>query len=589
MSKKNIFEGRLDAANQRGVALVMVLLAVLVLSTLAAAIVFTSRAETLSSYNYRITSQAEYAAWAGIQRAVNYFNSAAYVPVTSVNAPVNYEVSIYSNKPSNLYYSDDSGVECIAGCATLNSPVVLTTAAGSNYPIAGTITSFVNALDSQSIAAAAGQTGNFTVTAQLMDYHTVNNEFFPVINVQPFEVWKITSTGTWNSNVGAGAASPTVVIEGVISPVYLPFYANAMFGSCSANISGSGCTDSFNSNSGIYDGPDPSDCVSTTTGTSNAVAHNAGVASNGGVTVSGVSAQVGGNVYFANSTGTACDTGYTGSPSNVTGGVSPAPAAPAAPILDMSGWGYPDTTDIYPAVSPTNNWRDDVYLNWAPPVAAACPVGTTGYIEHIRKAGPIISVDSYACLAGDGSGTTPYLLGDMVVDNAVVNLVGPLAGTPLTGALHVAIDSVSVTGGGGMINITNVAPGLADINDAPTLTANTALVLDIATSMTLEGQVISNVSAPGSPPPEFTVINIMGTGTALSMGGNAQLSALVNVPNGDAVVGGGGSNGAFYGSIMAQNVTTNGGVAIHYDVSLKTLSGTLSGAKILMSYTRPKF
>ena len=157
----------------------------------------------------------------------------------------------------------------------------------------------------------------------------------------------------------------------------------------------------------------------------------------------------------------------------------------------------------------------------------------------------------------------------------------------MTGALHVAIDSVSVTGGGGMINITNVAPGLADINDAPTLTANTALVLDIATSMTLEGQAISNVSAPGSPPPEFTVINIMGTGTALSMGGNAQLSALVNVPNGDAVVG--GSNGAFYGSIMAQNVTTNGGVAIHYDVSLKTLSGTLSGAKILISYTRPRF
>ena len=296
MSNKNIFEGRLDAANQRGVALVMVLLAVLVLSTLAAAIVFTSRAETLLSYNYRITSQAGYAAWAGIQRAVNYFNSAAYVPVTPVNAPVNYEVSIYSNKPADLYYSDDSGVECIAGCATLNSPVVLTTAAGSNYPIAGTITSFVNALDSQSIGAAAGQTGNFTVTAQLMDYHTVNNEFFPAINVQPFEVWKVTSTGTWNSNVGAGAASPTVVIEGVISPVYLPFFANAFYGSCNVSMNGSSCTDSFNSTSGTYNGADPSDCVTPTTGTSNAAAYNAGVGSNGGVTVSGGSGQIGGNV-----------------------------------------------------------------------------------------------------------------------------------------------------------------------------------------------------------------------------------------------------------------------------------------------------
>ena len=113
--------------------------------------------------------------------------------------------------------------------------------------------------------------------------------------------------------------------------------------------------------------------------------------------------------------------------------------------------------------------------------------------------------------------------------------------------------------------------------------------MDIATSMTLGGQAITNVSAPGDPPPEFTVINIMGTGTALILGGNAQLSALVNIPNGDAVIGGGGSSGAFYGSIMAQNVTSNGSVAIHYDLSANMLSGSLSGAKILISYSRPRF
>ena len=40
---------------------------------------------------------------------------------------------------------------------------------------------------------------------------------------------------------------------------------------------------------------------------------------------------------------------------------------------------------------------------------------------------------------------------------------------------------------------------------------------------------------------------------------------------------------------MAPNVTSNGGVAIHYDVSAKMLSGSLSGARILMSHTRPRF
>ena len=589
MSEKNRFDVKFNAANQRGVALILVLLAGLVLSTLAAAIVFTSRAETLSSYNYRIVSQAEYAAWAGIQRSVNYFNSASYTAVTPTNAPTTYDVSIYSSKPSDLYYSNDSVVECIAGCGTLNAPVTLSTSGASNYPIAGTVTSFVNALDSQSIAAAAGQTGNFTVIAQLMDYHTVNNEFPPAIDAQPFEVWKVTSTGTWNSNIGAGAANPTVVIEGTIFPVYLPFFANAFYGSCNVSLNGSSCTDSFNSTSGTYNGTDPSDCVTTTTGTSNAAAYNAGVGSNGGVSVSGGSGQIGGNVTFSNSTGTACDTGYTGTPSVVTGTIAPGPPTPAPPSVDMGPWGYPDTLDLLPAISPGNNWRDDVYVDQAPPVPAGCPAGTTGYIEHMRRTGPLVTIDSYSCLTGDGSSTDPYRLGDMEPSNAKVNIVGPPAGTTLANAIHIAIDSVDVGGGGGQINITNVVPSGASIDDAPPPTANTALVLDIATTMTLSGQAISNVSAPGSPPPEFTVINIMGTGTALSMGGNAQLSALINIPNGDAVLGGGGSSGAFYGSIMAQNVTSNGGVAIHYDLSAKMLSGSLSGAKILMSYTRPRF
>ena len=422
-----------------------------------------------------------------------------------------------------------------------------------------------------------------------MDYHTVNNEFFPAINIQPFEVWKVTSTGTWNSNVGAGAALPTAVIEGIISPVYLPFFANAFYGSCNVSINGSGCTDSFNSTSGTYNGADPSDCVTPTTGTSNAAAYNAGVGSNGGVTVSGGSGQIGGNVTFSNSTGTACDTGYSGTTTVVTGTVAPGPPTPAPPSVDMSPWSYPDTLDVYPAVSPTNNWRDDVYLDQAPPVPAGCPGGTTGYIEHMRKVGPLVTINSYTCLTGDGSSTDPYRLGDMEPSNAIVNIVGPPAGTTLANSIHIAIDSVTVGGGGGQLNITNVVPSGATINDAPPPTANTAVVLDIATSMTLGGQAITNVAAPGDPPPEFTIINIMGTGTALTMGGNTQLSALVNIPNGDAVIGGGGSSGAFYGSIMAQNVTSNGGVAIHYDLSAKMLSGSLSGAKILMSYTRPRF
>ena len=254
------FYGSIMAQNvttNGGVAIIMVLLAVLVLSALTAAIVFTTRAETLSAYNYRIVSQAEYTAWAGIQRAVNFLNGPSYTAVTPSNAPTTYDVNVYSIKPTDLHYSNDSGVECIADCATLSAPVTLSTSGGSNYPIASVITNFANALNNQTLTAAAGHTGNFTVTAQLMDYHTVNNDFYPAVNVRAFEVWKVTSTGSWNSNIGAGAANPTVVVNGVIAPVYLPYFANAMFGICNVTMNGTSCTDSYNSSSGLYDGTSP--------------------------------------------------------------------------------------------------------------------------------------------------------------------------------------------------------------------------------------------------------------------------------------------------------------------------------------------
>ena len=54
-------------AKDGGVALILVLLSMLVLSVLAATIVFTARSETLASYNFKLDTQADYLAKAGIQ------------------------------------------------------------------------------------------------------------------------------------------------------------------------------------------------------------------------------------------------------------------------------------------------------------------------------------------------------------------------------------------------------------------------------------------------------------------------------------------------------------------------------------------
>jgi len=46
----------------RGVALILVMLSLLVLSVLTAAIIFTARAEIFASYNYKLDTQADYLA-----------------------------------------------------------------------------------------------------------------------------------------------------------------------------------------------------------------------------------------------------------------------------------------------------------------------------------------------------------------------------------------------------------------------------------------------------------------------------------------------------------------------------------------------
>src|SRR5260370_7708234 len=66
---------------QAGVALIIALLALLILSVLAAAIIFVTQTETWSAANNRSMIQARYAAAAAPQKTLNYpANPATYPP-----------------------------------------------------------------------------------------------------------------------------------------------------------------------------------------------------------------------------------------------------------------------------------------------------------------------------------------------------------------------------------------------------------------------------------------------------------------------------------------------------------------------------
>jgi Tfp pilus assembly protein PilX len=107
-----------------GVALAVVLILVVVLSTVATGIMFSTQTELWATANYRSTTQARYVAEAGAQRAINFltYNLGTYLPTvfstwTVSSMPVTYGGSIVvmqsasssTNYVSSLSTSSNSG------------------------------------------------------------------------------------------------------------------------------------------------------------------------------------------------------------------------------------------------------------------------------------------------------------------------------------------------------------------------------------------------------------------------------------------------------------------------------------------------
>ena len=59
-------------SGERGIALVLSLFLVMAMSVIAASVMFMAQTETYGTMNYRMMSQARYAAESGVQKTVNY-------------------------------------------------------------------------------------------------------------------------------------------------------------------------------------------------------------------------------------------------------------------------------------------------------------------------------------------------------------------------------------------------------------------------------------------------------------------------------------------------------------------------------------
>lgn len=268
--------------NEKGIAIIIALLALLILSTLAASAALLTRTGVWNSLNFTMLTQARYASEAGWQKTMNWmiYN---YTPPASI--------SDFDTTKSPVRY--------------LDSPVVLSGIDGvpSNYPDSAVSDAFAAALGEQTLGGL-GTPASFSASATLMSMKSVLQVDGTPALVQ---IWRVTSQGNLSAANGAQVET-TAIME---TPT-LPAVNFAAFGTdtvCNTvNLSGNAFTDSFDSSVGTYDATQQET--------------DGDIGSNGNISLNGNSTTVKGTVSTPL---TGIGTGNCGTPVtalNVTGGAA---------------------------------------------------------------------------------------------------------------------------------------------------------------------------------------------------------------------------------------------------------------------------
>jgi Tfp pilus assembly protein PilX len=264
--------------SERGMALVFALLSVLLLSILAVSIMSTSQSQSWTAVNYRLTAQARFAAEAGVQQTMNWIASSSYTIPSSFGS--------YTMTANPVQYSGKAVV--LSGVSGVSS----------NYPDATVVSAYSSATSGKSLPNLPN--ASYSTYATLLRMTPASGVSWlsgPGGGVA--QTWQITSVGTIS---GVRNASVQVVetFERSATPVFnYPIEATAT--SCKAiDFEGGDYTDSYNSNSGVYNA-------------TNSSKSGGSVATNGNVTLgnSGGAAVINGIIGAPNATVGACPDGIT--------------------------------------------------------------------------------------------------------------------------------------------------------------------------------------------------------------------------------------------------------------------------------------
>src|SRR5437016_1551124 len=182
--------------NDDGAALILAICLTLVASVIGASLVMLAQTETYASLNYRLMSQARYAAESGVQKTVNYLLYTYVSPTTT-------EMASYVTNVSPVKYS--------------NSAVILSARSDQtyNYPTSATQTAFNTA--AQGSLMAGQMPVNYAASAKLLSMQAINVYGSPGTKAV-IQTWEITSDGT-TSGARPAKVQVTAILERQVTTV----------------------------------------------------------------------------------------------------------------------------------------------------------------------------------------------------------------------------------------------------------------------------------------------------------------------------------------------------------------------------------
>ncbi len=316
-------------SNEKGTAMLFAIILVLVLSVMAASMMFLSQSETWASMNYRLMTQTRYGAEAGVHAAANFLLNNYVPPAPTAGTP--------PPPPPGYNITQPTPAACGSiPCVTDNAgnAIAMSSLSGvpSFYPDAAQLAAFKAA--SKGSVAAGATTVNYTASAKLLS----------IVQITPFgttvpkmiQTWQITAHGDI-ANVRNAEAEVSAILETPFTPAF-GYAAFATNNGCAAlSFTGNGTTDSYDSGALPLVGG-----VATPPVTFNNFGGNVGT--NGNETDSGSKVTINGTLSTPDLGFGVCTAGNVtalsaSSSTQVTGGIiqMPAPFTPPTPTIPPPG------------------------------------------------------------------------------------------------------------------------------------------------------------------------------------------------------------------------------------------------------------